>query len=63
MTSILNRLRRNIASIVARKVCCECSAQQTLLMQWCEPARYVCPGCAWEFGYPEYCYQSCAPSR
>ncbi len=40
--------------------CCECGRTKGLLIRWVEPpTQFVCPSCCWEFGYPEYCYDSC----
>lgn len=40
--------------------CCECGQAPGGMVQWADkPAQWVCFACAWEWGYVEYCYESC----
>lgn len=41
------------------KRCCECAARDKRIVIEFASGRWVCFGCAWEFGYPEFCYDSC----
>lgn len=51
-----------IPTSLRRKRCCECNAKDKRhIIQWCEPAQYVCISCAWELGYTDYCYETCRP--
>jgi len=44
--------------------CCECDARDgRAVIQWCVDwkgySTHVCMACAWEWRYPEFCYESC----